>query len=359
MATSGSINTGSVGSFYFSFEWYRTGYNSSLNEHYIHYSVTAHNSPGSYRTVYLKDLWIFGAQRYYDTSGVQCYDGTVITSGDLTISGSTSAGDGWFNVYFGAGVGTSSEINCSLEGSWDLDRIPRYTTVWNSERGKTINTISINWATSDPRDWTQYSLNDGAWQDLSSYYIAPDNKSGYYTISNLQPNTTYKVRTRCRRQDSGLWSEAANIWITTYDIARISSAPNINHGNSLTVNYTNPSNSSLQISIYKTDGSTALAGYRACSGSSYTFTFTEEELDNIYKQYGNVNSLTVRVYIKTANNINYLDYKEITITLTGDQRTIKIKGTNAWHRGKIWVKKNKVWKKAVIWTKTTSWKRGI
>ena len=36
MATSGSFNTSTVGNFYFTFDWYRTGYNSSNNEHYIH-----------------------------------------------------------------------------------------------------------------------------------------------------------------------------------------------------------------------------------------------------------------------------------------------------------------------------------
>ena len=39
MATSGSFSTGAVGSFYFTFEWYRTGYNSSANQHYIHYTL--------------------------------------------------------------------------------------------------------------------------------------------------------------------------------------------------------------------------------------------------------------------------------------------------------------------------------
>lgn len=359
MATSGSINTGSVGSFYFTFDWYRTGYSSSLNEHYIHYTVTAHNSPGSYRTIYLKDLWIAGVQRYYEAGGSTCYDGTVITSGDITIPSSTSAGDGWFNVYFGAGVGTASGTNCSLEGSWDLDRIPRYTTVWNSERGKTLNSISVNWTTADARDWTQYSLNDGVWTDAYDT-VASDQKNGYYTIYNLQPNTTYKVRTRCRRQDSGLWSEASDLYITTYDIAKLTTVPNINHGDNLTVSYTNPSGSSLEISVFKTDGVTPIANYRSCSGSSYTFNFTDEELDRIYKLYGNNNSVTLRVYIKTANNINYLNYKDFTVTLTGNQKTVWTKVDGTYKRGKVFVKVDGVWRKGIIWTKVDgTWVRSI
>lgn len=359
MATSGYFDTGWVGNFYFTFEWYRTGYNSSANEHYIHYTVYAHNSAGSYRTVYLRNLWIAGTQRYYEDGGARYYDGDVVTSGDITIPSSNSAGDGWFNASFEAGIGTTSGSNCSGEGSWDLDRIPRYTTVWNSERGKTLNTISVNWSTSDARDWTQYSLNDGGWQDAYDT-VAWDNKSGNYTIHNLQPNTTYKVRTRCRRADSGLWSEAGNIWITTYNIATMGTVPNIDHGDNLTVTYSNPSGSAIEVSVYKTDGITAIADYRSCSGSSYTFNFTDAELDTLYRLYGNNESITLRAYIRTANTINYIDYREFTITLKGNQKTIKTKASDEWKRGKVYVKVSDEWKKAVVWTNVDgTWKRSI
>lgn len=314
MATSGYFDTDSVGNFYFTFEWWRTGYSSSANEHYISYKVTAHNSAGSYRTVYKKSLWINGSNVYYDDGATRFYDDDVVTSGDITIASYDSAGNGRIEIEFYAGVGISSGENCTGEDAWYLDRIPRYTTVWNSERGKTLNTISVNWSTSDARDWTQYSLNDGEWQDAYDT-VAWDNKSGHYTIHNLQPNTTYKVRTRCRRADSGMWSEADNIRITTYDIAKINTAPNIDHGNNLAVTYSNPSGSKIEIGIWKTDGLTSLTGgYRDCSGSSYTFNFTDEELDTFYKLYGSNNNITLRVYIRTNTNYNYLHYKEFTIT---------------------------------------------
>lgn len=358
MATSGYFDTDSVGNSYFTFEWWRTGYNSSANEHYISYKVTAHNSAGNYRTVYERNLWVNGSQRFYEDWGERFYDGDVVTEGNITVASSNSAGDGWFNASLEAGIGITPGTNCSGSGSWDLDRIPRYTTVWNSERGKTINSISVNWSTSDSRDWTQYSLNDGGWQDAYDT-VAWDNKSGYYTIHNLQPNTTYKVRTRCRRADSGLWSEAGNIWISTYDIARMTYVPNIEHGDNLTVNYSNPSGAGIEIGIWKTDGWTELTGgYRWCTGSSYTFYFTDQELDNFYRLYGSERSITLRVYIKTDSN--YLDYREFTITLTGNQKTVKTKTNNSWKRAKIWIKVNGTWKRAVTWAKANgTWKRSI
>lgn len=360
MATSGYFDTDSVGNFYFTFEWWRTGYNSSANEHYISYKVTAHNSAGNYRTVYERNLWVNGSQRFYEDWGERFYDGDVVTEGNITVASSNSAGDGSFNASFEAGVGITPGTNCSGNGSWDLDRIPRYTSVWNSERGKTINTISVNWSTSDKRDWTQYSLNDGGWQDAYDT-VAWDGKSGYYTISNLQPNTTYKVRTRCRREDSGLWSEADNIWITTNQIS-IVYGTNFNLGDNESITYSNPRDGSIiKTAIYLSDGATCLASYRDVTGESYTFQFTDEELDRIYRQFGNSNSIVVRIYNMTiCNGVTYWDYSQKTCTLTGNQKNVKTKVSNSWRRAKIWIKVSGSWKRAVVWTKANgTWKRSI
>jgi len=176
------------------------------------------------------------------------------------------------------------------------------------------------------------------------------------TFSGLNPNTTYYARANASNGTYRGYSSVQTI--KTYDIARITSAPNINHGANLAVTYSNPSGAALQIGVFKTDAMTSLAAYRVCSGSSYTFTFTEAELDNIYKQYGSSNSLTVRVYIKTANN--YLAYATLTITLTGDQRTMRLKTNNSWHRGKCFIKVNGTWCKAVVWEKINdTWHRAI
>jgi gamma-glutamylcysteine synthetase len=114
----------------------------------------------------------------------------------------------------------------------------------------------------------------------------------------------------------------------------------------------------MQIGLYKTDGTTAIAAYRTCTGTSYTFSFTDAELDAIYKLYGNNNSIQARVYLKTANT--YYDYKTITITLKGNQKTMREKVNGTWKRGKVFIKVNGTWKNGVVWEKVNgTWKRGI
>lgn len=269
--------------------------------------------------------------------------------------------DGKKTIDFYAEIEASSYgIAAYLGDSFQLTQIPRYTTVSNSERGKTINSISVNWSTADARDWTQYSLNGGAWTDAGDT-VASNNKSGYYTISGLNPNTKYTVKTRCRRTDSGLWSEAGAINITTYDIAKITSISDFILGNNLTVNYSNPSGSSIALAIFKSDGSTKLLDYRSCSGSKYTYTFTDSELDTLYKYLNTNNSASTHIKIRTTSgNSQYYNDSTKTLTLTGNQKTGHIKISGNWHRTKRWIKINGEWKRCVRWIKVNgTWKRCI
>ena len=254
--------------------------------------------------------------------------------------------DGSKSIWFSAQIkGNTYGIVASLEGTFELVKIPRYTTVWQSERGKTINTISINWTTADARDWTQYSLNNGAWQDAYDT-VDSSNKNGYYTISGLSPNTSYTVKTRCRRADSGLWSETGPLTITTYDIAKISSVPDFEHGSNAIVNITNPGNISTLSLAMKIEDTHILN--RTVSTGENAITFSGTELDNLYKKYGSSNSLAASLVLSGSG---YTDQKSCIITLTGNQKTIYMNAK----RGKVFVGT----KQGVIWKNVNgTWKRG-
>lgn len=175
------------------------------------------------------------------------------------------------------------------------------------------------------------------------------------TFTGLTPNTTYYARANASNGTYRGYSAVKTI--STYDIAKITSAPNINHGENLMIGYSNPSGAAMEIGIFTVDGKT-LANYRECSMNNRTFIFTDEELDAIYKNYGTENSLKIRVYIKTAGK--YTSYVEIMITLTGNQKTIWVNINGEWHRSALWVKVDGEWHRAVLWTKVNNeWHRCI
>ena len=215
--------------------------------------------------------------------------------------------------------------------------------------GTGLESITINWNADASVDWVQYSLNGGGWVDTSGLS---------YTIGGLSPNTQYSIKTKIRRTDSQLWTESGTIYGTTKDIARLVSYPNFNLGDSVTVTYNNPSGSDIQVGIYDLNGSVGYAPYRSCSGSSYTFNFTDTELDNIYKALGTANSGKFKVFISTAGA--YIDAQEVVITLTGNQKTSHTNVSGTYKRAKRWVNVNGTWRRAVRWVNVNgTWRRCI
>ena len=257
------------------------------------------------------------------------YTGTIPSysaGSTMTIkSGSQSVGhnsDGTKSINYSFSVTDNSGQsytcgNASASGTLELTKIPRYTTVTNSQRAKTINSISINWKTTDARDWTQYSLNGGAWTDAKDT-VASDNKSGYYTISNLNTNTTYKIKTRCKRSDSQLYSESSELSITTYDIAKLTETPNINIGSSHTIKWTNPSGAATSLKLCKTDNSTII-DYGTVTGTSKSITPTA---NTIYALTPNSNTYKARYIITTtANGKSYTNSKDFNFNVVNSNPT--------------------------------------
>ncbi len=249
---------------------------------------------------------------------------------------------------------TYSPGDFSPSGTLALSTIPRYTKVTNSLRIKTVNSISINWTTTDARDFTQYSLNGGGWIDADDI-VAPDNKSGYYIISNLQPNTSYTVKTRCKRMDSGLWSEASILNIITYDIAKIGNLPNFEHGDNLIIEITNPGDIPNLILVMRIDNKQIFS--KTVTKGNNTIKFSDVELNNIYRLYGNRSSLTATFILSGSG---YTNSKNNIVTLKGNQKTVKVNVKNVWKNGTLWVNIKGEWKRAVSWINVNgTWRRCI
>lgn len=243
----------------------------------------------------------------------------TIRTGSQTV-GHNSDGTKSINYSFSVNDGSGQSYTCgnaNASGSMNLSTIPRYTNVYHSLRSKTINTLAINWSTTNSIDWVQYSLNGGSWIDI---YGNPDNayKNGYYVISGLTPNTNYTIKTRCRRKDSQLWSETGTFNVTTYDIAKLTSTPNINIGSAHNVTWTNPSGTSTSLKLCKTDNS-VIIDYGTLTGTSKSITPTASK---IYSLTPNSNTYKARYIITTtANGKSYTNSKDFTFTVTNSNPT--------------------------------------
>lgn len=190
---------------------------------------------------------------------------------------------------------------------------------------------------------------DNGWYDIGGW--------PRYTITDLAPNTTYSIRTAIRRADSQLWTESETIYGTTKDIARITSAPNINLGDNPTINISNPSGAYIDYYVEILNPTQTVLVRTATTGNN-TIIFSDSELDMIYKKMGKSNSTEIRFGVTTDGR--YWQWVDKTCTLTGNQKTVKTKVNNAWKRGKVYVKVSGNWKRGVVWTKVNgTWERSI
>lgn len=164
---------------------------------------------------------------YVNVSSPNAYIG--IASGTLEVAHNS---DGSKSISFEASINATGGygVSASKSDTFTLTKIPRYANVSISANSRTINKLTYNCNVDATIDWKQYRLNGGSWID----------DGGSNTISNLNPNTTYSIQVRVRRTDSGLWSESNTISMTTYDIARISSLDNFEHGSNASIAVTNP-----------------------------------------------------------------------------------------------------------------------
>lgn len=287
------------------------------------------------------------------TGSIANYDGyssVTLKSGSLTVGHDT---DGSKSISYSFSVtDTSGQSytcgNASGSGSMALTTIPRYLSISTFDiTNITENSIVVKWTTSDPRSGTYYSLDNGTtWIGSATYgeSLGSDGKSGTFNISDLNANTTYNLKIKIKRTDSGLWTESNVKSFTTYDYPKPTSINNFAIGDGASVQIYNPLGR-----IYTLD----LIGNNGAVIGTYTGAYAESPInaefktaDAISKQYASIpNSASGTYYARvtygssvktsgsgtysvrgnetpTINNFSYLDNNSTTVALTGNNQHI-------------------------------------
>ena len=199
---------------------------------------------------------IDGETVFESANRIELWNGTVVASGRKTVYHDTW-GNKTFSAYIEAGIYWVA-VNCSGSGTWELQTIPRYLTISKFDITNVTETTAIcEWATSDPRTSTYYSLDDGAtWIGSATYgeYLASDGKSGSFNIQGLNANTNYSIKIKIRRADNSLWTETDNKWFSTYNYPHCTNTPNFTIGDWLTLSIYNPLQRYVQIYLILADG---------------------------------------------------------------------------------------------------------
>ena len=273
-----------------SFNLTRTGKTSSYITFTCNWSSSSNGSDKNSSNVTIDLICSKSSSSNADTYGT--YNCSITIDGQTHTVGNTSfrvkpnksitLGSHTFTVnHNGDGTKTTS-ISCNVGGDvmWGngssditLDTIPRYPSVSQSLNSRTETKIVMNYSANATCNYLWYSLNGGSWVGVGSI----NGSSGTYTINGLTAGTTYSIRTRMRRSDSGLSDNCGATNISTYAYPYPSDTPNFIIGDALNIGLYNPLGRTLTVYLKDPLGNEATS--KTTSGTSVG-DYTEEEYKN-------------------------------------------------------------------------------
>lgn len=330
-STSTANNTSSLG-FSFVLSPIETSWNWEQWGAYISYTVTINGTKYT------------GTIANYDG-----YSSVTLKSGTLNVAHNT---DGTKSISYSFSVtDTSGQTytcgNASASGTMALSTIPRYLSITSLEiTNKTETSIVVKWATNENRSGTYYSLDNGAtWVGSATYgeSLANDGKSGTFNIQGLTANTSYNLKVKIKRTDSGLWTESNNIAFSTYNYPHCTSSPDFTIGDALTLEFYNPLGRTVTIKGYaKSNGAEIFSG--SISGNKATGFNDANSVNAQYNSIPSAQSGAYRVVVSwnsiamtrdagnvyrvrgneapTINGFDYIDGNASVVAITGDNTQI-------------------------------------
>ena len=302
----------------------------------VRYRVWCYTTGESYNLNEQTGYFTIDGEEYWDSYTLPKNSETKVFDDTKTIynaSGKSVSASYSFPTTPAGGTKTGSS-------SITIPELPRYANITASVSSKSYNSVTINWTTDANVDTFQYKIGSGSWVNAETNI---NKRSGSFTIPNLSPNTSYKISFDAKRKDSQQWSTHggidAYVNVKTYDYGKISSVGNFNHGDNASVVVTNPSGATLSLKMKI--GSTEILTTTPTAGTN-TISFTQSQLDQIYRLYGSSNTQTATFVLSTGT---YTDSKNATITLTGNQKTVHV----SQGRARVYVGVNGTVKPAVVW----------
>lgn len=301
----------------------------------------------------------------YTQTGTFIIDGTEYTK-DYSLPAETTT------TVFDKTVTVNNASGRTIKASYSFPTTPYYGTQTGSDsvkipvlvetpeiesltlKTKGLNSLKFAYTLKKATDKIFYKLSTN-----SNYtQIATNSKSGEFIVSNLDPNKNYTINFLARNTNGSTNKDATkNISATTYDIAKITEAPDIIHGDNLELNISNPASANLNLSV-EIDN-TQIINKTVTTGNN-SVELSDDELDSIYKKYGKNNSVSLNYVLTTNSNSSWKNETTVICTLKGNQKTRWKNVNGTWKRCVRWKNVNGMWKRCVRWKNVNGiWKRCI
>lgn len=328
---------------------------AATNKRYIGWKVTIEGTP--WVALYGAEAWLGGVNIVpYDTSiNVRnWYSGQIFASNITTFNndnnGNLSLGFWMKQLFFHDDWAWSQGYAQEVSATFTCSQLLRYANFTSHTATSEINKITVTYTADANYKAQQYKIDDGEWTDTTA---------GSYTLTGLTPNTTYTIKTKIQRTDSGLWKESDAITITTKSLPDSISPADIDfngtNGNTITPSlssidyidewYIIVKDGNTQVRSFSGNVSTTISKDYTLTGSDFTGMLPRHtDTDNwnltiLYKVKSNGTSydLTNRTckctipagqYLPSysSSNISYAVTDSLTLSLNNNNTTKVIKG---------------------------------
>lgn len=334
-----SIQTSSYDGRYLRLTVYEESYNVVSNTSTVRWTLESIGGSVNYYTIYNWGVWVNGQQIYgTQTTAWNSYAfpaATGSTTGTISVAHNADGSVG--NIGFQLNGCVYYNRSNSYTGSISLTQGNRGTSVSQSLNSKTANSITMNWSTGNTADYIWYSINGGSsWTAVGGV----NSTSGTYTINGLSANTTYNIRTRARRKDTGRdGNYSGTSSIATYKAYSTVSSISISDIQPFSCTaYCTSSNASNTNSYEYSlcDANRAVLQTYTSTATTYNFTGLSEET-----------TYYIRCRVRSSDSSVWSDYSySSAFATTADQAKGYIKINGTWNLGKVYIKIDGNWVKA-------------
>lgn len=352
MADRGEFNTSAYSGVYVKFHWWIHAQDIGRNVTTIGYQLVGNGNPNGYYTNAGPFSTNINGSSTEQGGRIQLYNGTVAKSGYTDIAHNND-GTKTFDASASAAI-YSKAYNTFGSGSWSLNTIPRTANINSYDNvGRGAKKIDMRFSVDANLREIYYAINNVQWLPAGATY---SNGYWYYTIKNLNPNTTYYISTRVIRNDSGLATETSGMQVSTYDIAKFGRDDvYFRAGENVNIRIYNPSGIRKDLEVF--NGGELIASRNSIS-DNYDIAFSEAENLQIFRMLKSLNLKDMNFKLKTIEDgaeagqdnksVRCFFPKNRKLRVDGRyKKAIKwIKVGTTWYQTLTYVKNKNVYKKA-------------
>lgn len=213
-----------------------------------------------------------------------------------------------------------------------------------------LETLTFNWSSNKDLGSTQYKIDSGEWTNLGQAGL-----SGTFTTKWFDPKTKHTIYFKGVSTSTydTLNSNESNASGTTYDRAHIQSIGECIFGLNINLQLQSESEKLLKLQIW-TEGNSRkpLFEFDNITKGLFTFTPTQDQLDQMYKCFTNQNEIPIHFLLTTHGD--WKDWNdtesEKSLQLTGIAKTAHIGIDNKPRRAQVWIgDENNKPRRAVAW----------